>query len=112
MRLKQLLTITPNAIDKLLSIKKSNNCEYINFTLKSGGCNGFNYNLIPTNDKPHKYDELIKVESLKVYVNNSDLIYLLGTKIDWEEGIMGSMFTFDNPNADSKCGCGKSFNPS
>ena len=34
MRLKQLLTITPNAIDKLLYIKQSNNCEYINFTLE------------------------------------------------------------------------------
>ena len=35
---------------------------------------------------------------------------ILGTKIDWKEDIMGESFHFDNPMAQSKCGCGTSFN--
>ena len=37
-------------------------------------------------------------------------MFLLGTKIDYIEDIMGSRFDFQNTNIDSKCGCGTSFN--
>ena len=36
-------------------------------------------------------------------------LYLLGTNIDWTEDFMGKRFTFDNPNATGKCGCGTTF---
>ena len=38
-------------------------------------------------------------------------MFILGTEIDWNEDIMGRTFTFNNPLAQSSCGCGSSFNP-
>jgi iron-sulfur cluster assembly protein len=35
--------------------------------------------------------------------------YLNGVEIDYVNGVMGSGFTFKNPNATGGCGCGSSF---
>ena len=83
--------------------------EYILFNVKGGGCNGLQYNLEPTNSKPLKIDEIVKVDKLKINVCGKSLLYLLGTEIDWREDYMGSRFIFNNPNASSKCGCGTTF---
>lgn len=108
---RKLIDITSKAVSQLINLKKIQNKQYIEFTLKSGGCNGFSYNFKPTNESPKKDDNIIEKDKLKLYVNDIYLFHLIGTKIDWEESNMGSMFTFDNPNANSMCGCGKSFNP-
>ena len=37
-------------------------------------------------------------------------MYIIGTKIDYKDDIMGSRFDFKNDNMENKCGCGTSFN--
>ena len=44
-----------------------------------------------------------------MYFNCFRLIHILGVEIDWKKDIMGETFVFDNPMAQSKCGCGTSF---
>ena len=61
------------------------------------------------NEIPDKLDEIVKVDDYEIHVCNSSLMHLLGTKIDWKEDIMGQGFHFENPMAQSKCGCGTSF---
>ena len=80
--------------------------------LKGGGCNGFSYKfkILKHNIKPNKLDEIYKLDNYNLYLCNKSLIFLLGTKIDYIEDIMGSRFSFENKNMDSKCGCGTSFN--
>ena len=78
------------------------------FSIKSGGCNGFNYELTPTNSPPNKIDEVLKEHH--VYVCGKSAMYLIGTEIDWKKDIMGQYFHFENPLAQTKCGCGTSFN--
>lgn len=106
---KQIITITNQAYNRLHNILKSTNKNNIKFFLKGGGCNGFNYYLEPSNDKPEKYDEIVKLKNFEVHVCGNSLIHLLGTNIDWKEDVMESKFYFDNPMANSKCGCGTSF---
>ena len=36
--------------------------------------------------------------------------YLAGATVDYVEDLMGSSFKIDNPNAETTCGCGSSFN--
>ena len=37
------------------------------------------------------------------------LLYLFGMELDYSNELIGGGFKFSNPNADSTCGCGKSF---
>tara|TARA_B100001287_G_scaffold276856_1_gene290161 strand:- start:4123 stop:4470 length:348 start_codon:yes stop_codon:yes gene_type:complete len=109
MTLKNVITVTKIASKKLSKILLQSEKKAIRFYVKGGGCNGFNYKLKPTNEEPDKLDEIVKIDDIEIHVCNNSLIHLLGTDIDWTEDIMGQGFTFKNPMAQSKCGCGTSF---
>ena len=106
---KNLINITLVAKNILEDMIHKSKKEYILFNVNGGGCNGLKYNLEPTNSKPMKIDEIIKLDELKINVCGKSLLYLIGTEIDWKEDYMGSRFVFNNPNAISKCGCGTTF---
>lgn len=107
--MKPLITITDIAIKQLRNILKQHNKTAIRFSVKGGGCNGFNYQLKPTNTGPDKLDEVVKINNIEIHVCGTSIMHLLGTKIDWKSDIMGHGFHFENPMAQSKCGCGTSF---
>ena len=106
---KNVINVTSIAKKQLINIMNINKSKYILFNVEGGGCNGLKYNLEPNNDEPIKIDEMVKIDDLKINVCGKSLLYLLGTTIDWTEDIMGSRFTFENPNASAKCGCGTTF---
>jgi len=109
MTLKNIITVSKLASNKLQNILNTSGKQNIRFYVKGGGCNGFNYKLEPTNDAPDKLDEVVKINNIEIHVCNNSLMHLLGTNIDWTEDIMGQGFTFQNPMAQSNCGCGTSF---
>lgn len=98
------INITRRAADKLL--QKGN---HILFSCKSGGCNGFEYVFEPVPETPKNVEKQVEPNGLHVYTCNLSMFHLLGTKVDWSEDIMGERFVFDNPNAQSMCGCGSTF---
>ena len=106
---KNVINVTNLAKKQLINIMDMNKSKSILFSVEGGGCNGLKYNLEPFFNEPLKRDELVKIDDLKINVCGKSLLYLLGTTIDWTEDIMGSRFTFENPNASSKCGCGTTF---
>lgn len=106
---KSIITISSAASQKLHSILQKTSETHIRFYLKGGGCNGFNYHLKPSSSPADKLDEVVKLDGYEIHVCNSSLIHLLGTHIDWKEDIMEQKFVFENPMAQSKCGCGTSF---
>jgi len=75
--------------------------------VKGGGCSGFSYVL--GFDQPKENDETFEISGLKVFMQKSHAIYLLGMEVDWVEGLNNRGFSFNNPNASSTCGCGTSF---
>jgi len=75
--------------------------------VKGGGCSGFSY-VLGFDEKKEK-DEIYEINGLKVLMEKSHGIYLLGMEIDWAEGLNNRGFTFTNPNASDTCGCGTSF---
>jgi iron-sulfur cluster assembly accessory protein len=109
--LKDVIKITPPALRQFKTILKDNKYESIRFELKSGGCSGFEYNLIPTNEPPSKFDEIVVKDDVNIQVCGQSIVHILGTEIDWQNDIMGSSFRFNNPNATAQCGCAKSFSP-
>lgn len=86
--------------------------QYILFSCKSGGCNGFEYVLEPCNPLVPGVEKQQIAPNVTLYTCNTSMLFLLGTKIDWSEDIMGSRFIFENPNAQSRCGCGATFSTS
>ncbi len=107
-----MIKISSLAKSKLIETIKNDNGKSIFLFLKGGGCNGFSYKfkVLQDNNKPNKLDETFKLDNYNLYLCNNSLMFLLGTEIDYIQDIMGNRFDFKNPNIDSKCGCGTSFN--
>ena len=76
--------------------------------VEGGGCSGFQYGM--SFDLPKPGDQTFETEGVQVLVDPTSLAYLTGTSIDFDDGLQGKGFEIRNPNAQSTCGCGKSFN--
>ena len=76
--------------------------------VKGGGCSGLTYDLKITNEELES-DKVVEQYGVKVMVDKKSYIYLVGTELDFSDGLNGKGFTFENPNAKKACGCGTSF---
>ena len=54
-------------------------------------------------------DELIEDNEIKLVINKKSVLYLVGTSLEFSDGLNGKGFVFNNPNANRTCGCGESF---
>ena len=73
-----------------------------------GGCSGFQYSL-NIEEESRQGDFILDEKGVKLFVDMFSGQYLNGVQIDYVTGVMGSGFTFTNPNATGSCGCGTSF---
>lgn len=73
-----------------------------------GGCSGFQYSLNIEEDS-RQGDFVLDEKGVRLFVDMFSAQYLNGIEIDYVTGVMGSGFTFKNPNASGGCGCGSSF---
>ena len=76
--------------------------------VKGGGCSGLTYDLTIT-DQERDSDKIVEQYGVKVMVDKKSYIYLVGTQLDFSDGLNGKGFIFENPNAKKACGCGTSF---
>ena len=73
-----------------------------------GGCSGFTYRM-GFDEKVTEQDKVHDIGGVKVIVDEKSLLYLSGVQIDFHDGLMGTGFVFNNPQASGTCGCGSSF---
>jgi len=73
-----------------------------------GGCSGFQYSL-NIEEQSREGDFILDEKGVRMFVGMFSAQYLNGVEIDYVSGVMGSGFTFKNPNATGSCGCGTSF---
>jgi len=106
-----MITISNIAKNKLINLINKNDIGALLY-LKGGGCNGFSFKFKILKDEKNinKLNEIYKLDDKNLYLCNKSLMFIIGTKIDYIDDIMGSRFDFKNDNIDSKCGCGTSFN--
>jgi len=76
--------------------------------VQGGGCSGFQY-AMNIEEAPQANDEVVESSGLRVFVDMFSAQYLESVQIDYVNSVMGSGFTFNNPNATGGCGCGSSF---
>lgn len=92
---------------KLLSEKDLGDEYGLRVGIKGGGCYGFSY-LIGF-DKKTEQDTEYDIGGMKVFMQKSHSMYLMGMEIDFYNDLNNRGFVFNNPNATQNCGCGNSF---
>ncbi|MCB0720179.1 MAG: iron-sulfur cluster assembly accessory protein [Bacteroidetes bacterium] len=75
--------------------------------VKGGGCSGMSY--ILGFDRLREHDVSFEDDGIPIFIDKRHGLYLMGTTVDYQDGLDARGFTFDNPNATSTCGCGSSF---
>jgi len=106
----QPIEVTDSAVRKVQKLlEEEENPELkLRVFVTGGGCSGFQYGF-SFDEKQNDGDLAIEKGGIKVVVDPLSLQYLMGSKVDYTEGLQGARFIVDNPNAETTCGCGSSF---
>ncbi|MEX2166287.1 MAG: iron-sulfur cluster assembly accessory protein [Methyloceanibacter sp.] len=105
----QMLTLTDAAAERLraLAAASGKGIEGVRIGVKNGGCAGMEYTMTYAQARgPH--DEVIEDKGVKLLIDPTAVMFLLGTEMDYKSDRMRSGFVFNNPNQTSACGCGES----
>ena len=107
-----MITLTENAkkrVREILSQEKSTERKHLRVFVEGGGCSGLQYGF--TFDEMREGDAEFPYEGFKVLVDPKSGTYLQGSVVDYVtgDGLKGSGFQIQNPNATGSCGCGTSF---
>ncbi|EDM78084.1 HesB/YadR/YfhF [Plesiocystis pacifica SIR-1] len=104
------LNMTANAAEKVVEIRQAEDIEdsyALRVKVIGGGCAGFQYDLFF--DEQAEGDNVFESNNVKLVCDQMSFMYLMGTTIDYVEGLQGAGFKFENPNTTGSCGCGSSF---
>jgi len=105
------ITITEKALAEVQKIKEQNSIpdSYgLRVGVRGGGCSGLSYTLT-FDAETREGDKEILLEGVRLFIDSKSLFYLMGTELDYTDGLNGRGFVFNNPNAAKTCGCGSSF---
>lgn len=105
------ITITKRAAQKYLEILAEEGKQGwgLRFAERMAGCSGFEYAL-DYSEKALPDDTTFESMGIQIHVNNAMVGRLLGSEIDFVDGLHGSGFKISNPNVKASCGCGSSHN--
>ena len=104
-----MITLSARAAAQVRAMQNDLNApqKRLRVFVESGGCSGFQYGM--SFDEPKTDDAVFQSEGVDVIMDPASLAYMLGSAIDFDDGLHGKGFEIKNPNAQSTCGCGKSF---
>jgi iron-sulfur cluster assembly accessory protein len=106
---KQLLTLTDSAAERVKSLMKLNDKAIgLRVGVKMAGCSGFSYTMDYA-EEASGTEDVIEDKGVKLLIEPTAAMFLLGTELDWHEDKLESRFVFNNPNVKGMCGCGESF---
>jgi len=105
-----MITISDPAKKRLLYLleKDAEKKSFVRVGVESGGCSGLSYKL-DFDNKKYQDDEMVEDNGIKLLINKKSFLYLVGTTLEFSDGLNGKGFVFNNPNANRTCGCGESF---
>lgn len=106
-----MVTVSDIAHEKIVDLRSKEgktDSHGIRVAVEGGGCSGLQYDLsFDATEQPN--DHIFEDKGVKIFVDKKSLLYLLGTELDFSDGLNGKGFFFKNPNATRTCGCGESF---
>jgi iron-sulfur cluster assembly protein len=107
-----MIQVTEKAINEIRRIKeKDPEAQGANLRVQvsGGGCSGMSYKLGFDKEAGATNDKVFEYEGFKIVVDPKSYLYLSGMTLDFTDGLNGTGFVFNNPNAKRTCGCGSSF---
>ena len=107
-----LFEITEEAKQQIEKLLRKNPDKYaVSLAVLGGGCAGFKYDwgFADTKESVADGDHVEDWNTGRFVVDETSMMYVIGTKIDFVEETFGSQFEISNPNSTASCGCGESF---
>ncbi|MHC9509619.1 iron-sulfur cluster insertion protein ErpA [Kangiella sp. M94] len=104
------ITVTEAASRKVKQLidEEQNDQLKLRVFVTGGGCSGFQYGFT-FDEKQNDNDMAIEQDGVKIVIDALSFQYLMGSEVDYTEGLQGSRFIISNPQAKTTCGCGSSF---
>ncbi len=105
-----MLTITEAGKKKVLELMKDEASDVVGLRVyaKGGGCSGYTYGMLFESTLTDE-DNVFEVDGVKLILDGQSVPLLMGSEIDYSDGLNGSGFVVKNPQAKTTCGCGSSF---
>ncbi len=105
-----VVQLTERAVKKVRSLieDEANEDLKLRVFVTGGGCSGFQYGFT-FDELAEEDDTLVEKDGVTVLVDSLSYQYIDGAEVDYIEGLEGSRFVVNNPNAETTCGCGSSF---
>ncbi len=108
----KIVSLTAKAAEKVKEYMKEENKDAkdgygLRVMVMPGGCAGYQYGL--DFDTKKEGDIVVKESGLIIFVDKKSAGHLIGTTVDFVDGLHGAGFKINNPNAKQSCGCGNSF---
>ncbi len=104
------LEFTQAAANKVKTLleEEQNDQLKLRVYITGGGCAGFSYGFT-FDENMADDDTAVERDGVTLVVDPMSFQYLVGAEVDYKEGLQGSQFVINNPNASTTCGCGSSF---
>ena len=108
----KLVTMAPGAVTKIkeLIAEENNPNLKLRMFVSGGGCSGMQYGFT-FEEEINEDDFDLEFEGIHLLIDAMSIQYLQGAEVDYTESLQGSQFSIKNPQAQTTCGCGSSFNP-
>jgi iron-sulfur cluster assembly protein len=106
-----MVTVSEKAKTHLKDLKTQQGYDdnyFLRVSVVGGGCSGLSYKM-DFDKESKKDDQVFEDKGVKVVTDMKSLLYLVGTELDFSDGLNGKGFYFNNPNASRTCSCGESF---
>ena len=104
---KSPVQITPAAARQVVRLLEREDAFALRIGVRKGGCAGMEYTM-DTVTEVGAHDEVVEQDGARVVIAPMAQMFLFGTEIDYETGLLESGFRFRNPNVVDACGCGES----
>lgn len=103
------ISITPTAATAVKDLLETRELQghALRVFVSGGGCSGFQYGMA-LEENIRERDLVFEQHEIKIVVDEISIQYLDGSTVDYVDGVMGSGFKIENPNAVAGCGCGNS----
>lgn len=102
------LTVAAETKIRELLLEEADDELCLRVFVTGGGCSGFQYGFTFDDDRAED-DTMIERSGVRVLIDPLSYSYLVGSQLDYKEGLEGARFAVENPSATSTCGCGSSF---
>jgi iron-sulfur cluster assembly protein len=109
---KTALSITERAAKEVMHVIEENKFSadtYVRIGAKGGGCSGLTYVLDFDENGPTEFDITIEQHGVRLIIDKKSSFFMMGTELDFNDGLLDRGFVFKNPEATGSCGCGTSF---